>query len=152
MQQLPALAAHWRRWDLPRGGGSCLTLAGDALHPMTPNLGQGGCTALEDAVVLARLLQDAGVPQQVQQAQQQGGGKGGLARETLVGAISSVFGEYERQRALRCLPITVRSFGMGALLQLPLPPVVATRDLFVERLFSPSHFLDHATFDCGRLD
>lgn len=29
---------------------------GDAAHPTTPNLGQGGCTAIEDAVVLARNL------------------------------------------------------------------------------------------------
>ncbi|KAK9096340.1 hypothetical protein Sjap_021837 [Stephania japonica] len=31
-----------------------VTVAGDALHPMTPELGQGGCTSLEDAVVLGR--------------------------------------------------------------------------------------------------
>ncbi|KAL5555770.1 hypothetical protein UlMin_038006 [Ulmus minor] len=31
-----------------------VTVAGDAMHPMTPNLGQGGCAALEDAVVLGR--------------------------------------------------------------------------------------------------
>ncbi|KAF6163676.1 hypothetical protein GIB67_036136 [Kingdonia uniflora] len=31
-----------------------ITIAGDAMHPMTPDLGQGGCSALEDAVVLAR--------------------------------------------------------------------------------------------------
>ncbi|CAK9158704.1 unnamed protein product [Ilex paraguariensis] len=31
-------------------------VAGDALHPMTPDLGQGGCSALEDSVILARCL------------------------------------------------------------------------------------------------
>jgi 2-polyprenyl-6-methoxyphenol hydroxylase-like FAD-dependent oxidoreductase len=30
-----------------------VTLLGDAAHPMTPNLGQGACQAIEDAVVLA---------------------------------------------------------------------------------------------------
>ncbi|MCX4637165.1 NAD(P)-binding protein [Streptomyces sp. RPA4-5] len=32
-----------------------VALLGDAVHPMTPNLGQGGCQAVEDAVVLAHL-------------------------------------------------------------------------------------------------
>ena len=31
-----------------------MTLLGDAIHPTTPNLGQGGCLAMEDALVLAR--------------------------------------------------------------------------------------------------
>ncbi|KAK0604185.1 hypothetical protein LWI29_012899 [Acer saccharum] len=31
-----------------------ITVAGDAMHPMTPDIGQGGCSALEDAVVLGR--------------------------------------------------------------------------------------------------
>ncbi|XP_057996269.1 monooxygenase 2 [Hevea brasiliensis] len=31
-----------------------ITLAGNAIHPMTPDLAQGGCSALEDAVVLGR--------------------------------------------------------------------------------------------------
>ncbi|XP_026391606.1 monooxygenase 2-like isoform X1 [Papaver somniferum] len=43
-------------WDLIFGKVSdgTITVAGDAMHPMTPDLGQGGCTALEDAVVLGR--------------------------------------------------------------------------------------------------
>ena len=31
-----------------------MTLLGDAIHPTTPNLGQGGCLAIEDAFVLAK--------------------------------------------------------------------------------------------------
>ena len=33
------------------------TLLGDAAHPITPNLGQGACQAIEDAVVLTSLLE-----------------------------------------------------------------------------------------------
>ncbi|XP_044491345.1 monooxygenase 2-like [Mangifera indica] len=33
-----------------------VTVAGDAMHPMTPDFGQGGCAALEDAVVLGRYI------------------------------------------------------------------------------------------------
>jgi 2-polyprenyl-6-methoxyphenol hydroxylase-like FAD-dependent oxidoreductase len=40
-----------RRWHR----GACVLL-GDAAHPTTPNLGQGACMAIEDAVVLARSL------------------------------------------------------------------------------------------------
>ncbi|KAI3932393.1 hypothetical protein MKW92_026953 [Papaver armeniacum] len=43
-------------WDLLFGkvSNGTVTVAGDAMHPMTPDLGQGGCSALEDAVVLGR--------------------------------------------------------------------------------------------------
>ena len=41
--------APLRRWSSRR-----VTLLGDAAHPCTPNLGQGGCMALEDALVLAK--------------------------------------------------------------------------------------------------
>nr|CAB3487032.1 unnamed protein product [Digitaria exilis] len=36
--------------------GGAVTVAGDAFHPMTPDMAQGGCSAMEDAVVLARAL------------------------------------------------------------------------------------------------
>ncbi|KAJ4715439.1 FAD-dependent urate hydroxylase [Melia azedarach] len=43
-------------WDIMFGNLSKgnITVAGDAMHPMTPDLAQGGCSALEDAVVLGR--------------------------------------------------------------------------------------------------
>ncbi|KAF8012004.1 hypothetical protein BT93_I0202 [Corymbia citriodora subsp. variegata] len=43
-------------WDVILGNltRANVTVAGDAMHPMTPDLGQGGCLALEDAVVLGR--------------------------------------------------------------------------------------------------
>lgn len=44
-----------RKWTSAR-----VALLGDAAHPMTPNLAQGACQAIEDAVVLARLLAAGG--------------------------------------------------------------------------------------------
>ncbi|TDC76150.1 FAD-dependent monooxygenase [Actinomadura sp. 7K507] len=39
-----------------------VALLGDAAHPMTPNLGQGACQAIEDAVVLAHEVTAGGGP------------------------------------------------------------------------------------------
>ncbi|MER8236190.1 FAD-dependent monooxygenase [Streptomyces sp. NPDC094049] len=41
---------------LPRFHTGRAALLGDAAHAMTPNMGQGGCQAIEDAVVVAHLL------------------------------------------------------------------------------------------------
>lgn len=48
--------AAYDRPAAARWGRGAVTLLGDAVHPMTPNLGQGGCMAVEDAAVLARCL------------------------------------------------------------------------------------------------
>jgi 2-polyprenyl-6-methoxyphenol hydroxylase-like FAD-dependent oxidoreductase len=45
---------------LKRWGQGRITLLGDAAHPCTPNLGQGGCMALEDALVLAKSMSKEG--------------------------------------------------------------------------------------------
>jgi 2-polyprenyl-6-methoxyphenol hydroxylase-like FAD-dependent oxidoreductase len=44
------------RAPVNKWGEGSMTLLGDAIHPITPNLGQGGCLAIEDAAVLARCL------------------------------------------------------------------------------------------------
>lgn len=48
------------RNPLPRWSEGRVTLLGDAAHPMTPNLGQGACQAIEDSVVLAVCLKKNG--------------------------------------------------------------------------------------------
>lgn len=49
------------REPLKKWGRGRVTLLGDAAHPMLPNLGQGACTAIEDALVLARAIAEHGV-------------------------------------------------------------------------------------------
>lgn len=139
------LLAHMRmlllacRWTTGSFGRGCVTLVGDAAHPMTPNLGQGGCTAIEDAVVLARELAPA-----LKEASQ------GSSSSSL-GDVEARLRRYEAERARRCFPLTLRSHLFGAALQLPFEPICAVRDAFVERAFNPSHFLDHTAYDCGSL-
>ncbi len=141
----------------------------DAAHPMTPNLGQGGCAALEDAVVLARSVATAAASGFTPAASV-------AARQA---AIEGALRAYEQERKARTTVLTVRSHVIGALLQIPLPPVSAARRLFrahalasganhplalralqviwvrnlyvSSKVFSPAHFLDHTLYDCGTL-
>ncbi len=53
-------------YDLPplkRWGHGRVMLLGDAAHPCTPNLGLGGCMALEDALVLAKSFSREATPE-----------------------------------------------------------------------------------------
>lgn len=129
-----ALLGCLLRWTSGSVGKGCTTVIGDALHPMTPNLGQGGCTAIEDAVVLARQL-----------------GEVLNDRSSRKQDIEACLRRFEAERSQRCLAITVRAYAMGAALQIPLQPVCSIRDFVLENRFDPSHFLDHTSYDCGTL-
>lgn len=70
-----------------------VTLLGDAIHPTTPNLGQGACLALEDAIVLADSLRGASDP-------------------------ARALREYESRRRARTAAVVRRSRRLGAMGQL----------------------------------
>jgi 2-polyprenyl-6-methoxyphenol hydroxylase-like FAD-dependent oxidoreductase len=129
-----------------------LCLAGDAAHPMTPNLGQGGCVALEDAVVLARELSK--VASTRENFSQEGSDSHGTSRGLILdpGAIDGALRSYERLRIPRAAKLTVQSWVYGTLLQIGFPPVTFARDnVVVPYLFKPDHWLDHTLYDCGEL-
>jgi 2-polyprenyl-6-methoxyphenol hydroxylase-like FAD-dependent oxidoreductase len=88
----------------PRRGWSHgrVTLLGDAAHPMTPNLGQGACSAIEDAWVLAREL--AAAP-----------------------SIEAAFRRYEAARYRRTASLQRRSLALGHVVQLERPWALAVR-------------------------
>ncbi|GAA3941311.1 FAD-dependent monooxygenase [Actinomadura viridis] len=79
-------------------------LLGDAAHAMTPTLGQGGCQALEDAVVLADCLCRA--PD-----------------------VPTALARYDRLRRPRTQRVVRRSARLGAVANLAWPPAVMARDL-----------------------
>lgn len=88
---------------LPSFARGRVALLGDAAHAMTPNLGQGACQALEDAVTLAHCLD---------------------ATSEVAAALRS----YDRLRRPRTKAITRRSARLGTLGQLSWPPAVLLRD------------------------
>jgi len=55
-------AIYYIKARLPRYHTGRVVLLGDAAHAMTPDIGQGGCQALEDAVTLVHLLAKHDVP------------------------------------------------------------------------------------------
>ncbi|MEA2207084.1 MAG: hypothetical protein QOE77_3860 [Blastocatellia bacterium] len=75
--------ASTQNWGLGR-----MTLLGDSIHPTTPNLGQGGCMAVEDAAVLGRCLAKENNPAQAFRAYE----KCRYSRTALVADCSRLYG------------------------------------------------------------
>ncbi len=79
-----------------------VTLLGDAAHPTTPNLGQGGCQAIEDGWVLAECLAAAA-------------------------ALAAALARYERNRYARTTMVALTSRRIGRLAESANPVVRALR-------------------------
>ncbi|MCY1014219.1 FAD-dependent monooxygenase [Pyxidicoccus sp. MSG2] len=86
------------RWSHGR-----VTLLGDAAHPMTPNLGQGGCQAIEDAVVLSECL-------------------------STEADVTRALVTYEQRRRERANQLVLRSWRLGQLAQMESPTGRFLRD------------------------
>ncbi|MFP2895499.1 FAD-dependent monooxygenase [Corallococcus sp. 4LFB] len=93
-----------RSWSRGR-----VTLLGDAAHPMTPNLGQGGCQAIEDGVVLGECL-------------------------TAPGSVEDALKAYESRRVRRANALVVMSWRMGRLAQWESPAARFVRDALFRRV------------------
>ena len=89
-----------------RWGSGRITLLGDAAHPMTPNLGQGACQAIEDALVLAHHLSSG--PD-----------------------VESSLRRYESERILRTRSVVIASRRVGALFQIDSRAFCRLRDLML---------------------
>ncbi|KAJ9703938.1 hypothetical protein PVL29_005284 [Vitis rotundifolia] len=124
-------------WHLIFGNVSkgTMTVAGDAMHPMTPDLGQGGCSALEDAVVLGRHIGNSFID------------NGRLVRGAVAGAIEG----YVKERRWRTTRLITGSYlsglaqsgGDGWLMKL-------FRDvIFYGFIFK--RLVGVADYDCGKL-
>nr|GMC80699.1 FAD-dependent urate hydroxylase-like [Ipomoea batatas] len=109
-----------------------VVLVGDAWHPMTPNLGQGACCALEDSIVLAKKLAEAIKSKNV--------------------SVEEAFREYERERWPRIFPLTIRAHLVGAFLQWDNPVVCSIRNnVIVPKLVRLGPMLQHTNFECEPL-
>ncbi|CAK9184988.1 unnamed protein product [Ilex paraguariensis] len=105
-----------------------VVLVGDAWHPMTPNLGQGACCALEDAVVLAKKLAEAI--------------KSGTT------SVEDAFKSYGSERWPRIFPLTIRANLVGTILQSDNPVVCSVRDnVVVPKLVRLGPMLEHTNFE-----
>jgi 2-polyprenyl-6-methoxyphenol hydroxylase-like FAD-dependent oxidoreductase len=94
-----------RHWSQGR-----VVLLGDAIHPTTPNMGQGACMAIESSVVLARCVSHEG-------------------------ALSEALHRYEIERASRTAWITEQSWKIGRVGQWENPIACTLRNYLVK--FTP---------------
>ncbi|PKI58595.1 hypothetical protein CRG98_020984 [Punica granatum] len=111
-----------------------VTVLGDAMHPTTPDLGQGGCMALEDAVVLGRHIGNSVGPD-------------GKLRPKEVGHALE---KYVRERKWRTAWIIAASLLSGCVQQDGSGWWMKfLRDVFYKTILTK--FISIADYDCGRL-
>lgn len=132
-------------WKVATGhiykGNVCV--AGDALHPMTPDIGQGGCSAMEDGVVLARCLGEVLLRKPTRE---DGEGKD----EECYKRISEGLEKYAKERRWRSFKLITTAYVAGLIQESDWKVVRFLRDKFLSG-FLANLFLRMGDFDCGQL-
>lgn len=128
-----------RPWELLWGNiaKDNVCVLGDALHPMTPDLGQGGCSALEESIVLARLLAEAF----------KGEGEDGVDEHR---RIQKAMDAFARERRWRSFDLIATAYFVGLMQQSDGAVMHFVRDKLMAK-FLAGLLLEKASFDCGKL-
>ncbi|KAF7847219.1 hypothetical protein BT93_L3182 [Corymbia citriodora subsp. variegata] len=113
-------------------------VAGDAFHPMTPDIGQGGCAALEDGVVLARCLGEALRDKQCMSSEEE--------YKRIVRGLQS----YAKERRWRAFELISTGYLLGYIQQSNGRVLNFLRDR-VLATFLAGLPLKMASYDCGKL-
>ncbi|KAL0432325.1 UNVERIFIED_CONTAM: Monooxygenase 2 [Sesamum latifolium] len=129
-------------WNILRGNivKNNVCVAGDALHPMTPDIGQGGCSALEDSIILARCLAETLLGKQTCNDKEKD--------EDYV-RLEKGLGKYSRERRWRSFSLISTAYVVG-LLQESDSKVSFLRKNFLFQILA-GIFGRMADFDCGKL-
>ncbi|XP_076886234.1 monooxygenase 2-like [Bidens hawaiensis] len=109
-------------------------VAGDVLHPMTPDISQGGCAAIEDSVVLGRCRGEAFLKKPGEDDDEYERIKKGLEK-------------YGKERRWRSFSLISVSYCVGFMQQ---SKGSLVRKVWFSR-YTPSAFLKMTNFDCGNL-
>ncbi|XP_017413780.1 monooxygenase 2 isoform X1 [Vigna angularis] len=136
-------------WEVMMGnvsrGNVCV--GGDAFHPMTPDLGQGGCCALEDGVILARCLAEAFS----KEARKDGKEKEEEEEEEEQKRIEESLKKYAKERRWRSIDVIATAYVVGFIQQAESNLVSFLRDKVLASFLAIQLF-KKSSYDCGKLD
>ncbi|XP_042519722.1 monooxygenase 2-like [Macadamia integrifolia] len=131
-------------WGNITKGNVCV--AGDALHPMTPDIGQGGCSALEDGVVLARCLAEALLEETRKESMKV---KEEEEEEECI-RIKKGLEKFAKERKWRSFELISTAYVVGFLQQSDGKLLTFIRDKLLST-FLAGMLLKRAAYDCGKL-
>ncbi|XP_031266051.1 monooxygenase 2-like isoform X2 [Pistacia vera] len=131
-------------WGNISKGNVCV--AGDALHPMTPDLGQGGCAALEDGIVLARSIAEVLKKTPSEEIEETAAGE--LEKEEFK-SIEMGLKKFAKERRWRSFDLITTAYVVGSIQQSEGKIMNLLRDIF--SVYLAGLLSKRADFDFGKL-